>query len=131
MTELTKILHVEDDEEILLITGMALEMIGGFTIMQVNRGEKALGVVQEFAPQLVLSDVQMPGLTGPETLAKIRDMPEFTNIPSIYLTARLMSDAPSLLVHSQDWEVIGKPFDPTTLADQIRSIWNQRHKEAA
>ena len=131
MTELTKILHIEDDEEILLITGMALEMIGGFTIIQVDRGEKALGVVQEFAPQLILSDVQMPGLTGPETVAKIRAMPEFINIPSIYLTARLMSDAPSLLVHPQDWEVIGKPFDATTLADQIRSIWNSKLQEAA
>ncbi len=131
MAELTKILHIEDDPEILIITGMALEMIGGFTIMQVDRGEKALTIVQEFAPQLILSDVQMPGLTGPETVAKIRAMPEFSNIPSIFLTARLMSDAPSLLVHSQDWEVIGKPFDPTTLADQIRAAWTQRMQEAA
>lgn len=123
MAELTKILHIEDDPEILQITGMALEMIGGFTILQADRGEKALAVVEEFAPQLILSDVQMPGLTGPETVAGIRKLPGFEDVPTIYLTARLMNDAPSLLEHPQDWEVIGKPFDPVTLADQIRSIW--------
>lgn len=131
MVELTKILHIEDDAEILQITGMALEMIGGFTIMQADRGEKALDVVQDFAPQLILSDVQMPGLTGPETVEAIRKIPGYENVPTIYLTARLMNGAPSLLVHPFDWEVIGKPFDPTTLADQIRDIWNANAQVAA
>jgi CheY-like chemotaxis protein len=131
MIELKRILHIEDDAEILLITSMALEMIGGYTILQVDRGEKALLVLKTFMPQLILSDVQMPGLTGPETVNEIRKIPEFENIPTIYLTARLMTNAPSLLVHPQDWSVIGKPFDPTTLADQIRSEWNARTPEIA
>ena len=131
MIELKRILHIEDDAEILLITSMALEMIGGYTILQVDRGEKALLVLKTFMPQLILSDVQMPGLTGPETVNEIRKIPEFENIPTIYLTARLMTNAPSLLVHPQDWSVIGKPFDPTTLADEIRSEWNARTPEIA
>lgn len=131
MIELKRILHIEDDAEILLITSMALEMIGGYTILQVDRGEKALLVLNTFMPQLILSDVQMPGLTGPETVNEIRKIPEFENIPTIYLTARLMTNAPSLLVHPQDWSVIGKPFDPTTLADEIRSEWNARTPEIA
>ncbi|MDG1168823.1 MAG: response regulator [Sulfitobacter sp.] len=126
MTELTKILHLEDDHEILQITGMALEMIGGYTILQLDRGEKALSAIEEFAPQLILSDVQMPGLTGPEAVAEIRKIPGYENIPTIYLTARLMNGSPNLLVHSQDWAIIGKPFDPTTLADEIRDVWNAK-----
>ena len=131
MSELTKILHIEDDAEILLLTDMALEMIGGFTIMQVDRGEKALPILQNFAPQLILSDVQMPGLTGPETVAEIRKIPGFENIPTIYLTARSMNNATNLLVHPQDWEVIRKPFDPTTLADQIRNVWDDKAREVS
>ena len=126
MTELNKILHLEDDHEILQITGMALEMIGGYTILQLDRGEKALSAIEEFAPQLILSDVQMPGLTGPEAVAEIRKIPGYENIPTIYLTARLMNGSPNLLVHSQDWAIIGKPFDPTTLADEIRDVWNAK-----
>ena len=128
MTELTKILHLEDDHEILQITGMALEMIGGYTILQLDRGEKALSAIEEFAPQLILSDVQMPGLTGPEAVAEIRKIPGYENIPTIYLTARLMNGSPNLLVHSQDWAIIGKPFDPTTLADEIRDVWNAKQE---
>lgn len=131
MTELTKILHIEDDPEILQITGMALELIGGFTLRQADRGEKALAFVQEYQPQMILSDVQMPGLTGPETVAEIRKMPGFENIPAVFLTARLMDGGSSLMVHPMDLEVIGKPFDPTTLADQLRDIWNNKVDQAA
>jgi len=131
MAELTKILHLEDDPEILQITGMALELLGGFIIEQVDRGEKALDVIEAFAPQLILSDVQMPGLTGPETLVEIRKIPGYENVPAVYLTARLMDGGDSLLVHPMDLGVVGKPFDPTTLADELRKIWAQHWSAAA
>lgn len=131
MEELTKILHLEDDPEILQITGMALELIGGFTIEQVDRGEKGLEVLESFAPQLILSDVQMPGLTGPETLVEMRKVPGYENVPAVYLTARLMDGGESLLVHPMDLDVVGKPFDPTTLADDLRKIWAKAWSEAA
>ena len=53
MTDLVKVLHVEDDPEILEISGMALTLVGGLDIVQVDRGEKALDVVADFNPQLV------------------------------------------------------------------------------
>ena len=88
-------------------------------------------MVQDFAPQLVLSDVQMPGLTGPETVAEIRKMPGLENIPAIYLTARLMDGGEGLLTHPSDLGVIGKPFDPMSLADEIRTIWATKIPDAA
>ena len=42
MSELVKVLHVEDDPEILEISGMALTLVGGLDVLQVDRGEKAL-----------------------------------------------------------------------------------------
>jgi len=131
MAELDKILHIEDDPEILQITGMALELLGGLTIEQVDRGEKALEVIEDFGPQLILSDVQMPGLTGPETVSEIRKIPGYENIPAVYLTARLMEGGAGLLVHPMDLEVIGKPFDPTTLADDLRNLWAKAWEAAA
>jgi CheY-like chemotaxis protein len=131
MAELKKILHVEDDAEILQITGMALNLVGDFDIMQVDRGDKALAVIEEFQPQLILSDVQMPGLTGPETLVEIRKMAGFENVPCIYLTARLMDGGEGLIVHPADLDVIGNPLDPMTLADQINEIWATKYEAAA
>ena len=131
MTELTKILHIEDDPEILQITGMALELVGGFTIQQADRGEKALGIFREFGPQLILSDVQMPGLTGPETVAQIRQTPGWENVPAVFLTARLMDGGAGLLVHPRDLAVVPKPFDPATLSDELRRIWSEAEAKAA
>lgn len=131
MSELTKILHIEDDPEILKLTGMALELVGGFTIQQADRGQKALEIFEDFAPQLILSDVQMPGLTGPETVAEIRKRPGWENVPAVYLTARLMDGGAGLLVHPMDLRVVAKPFDPVTLADDLRKIWADAEAKAA
>ena len=131
MDDLNRILHIEDDPEISQITGMALEMLGGFTLLQVDRGAKALDVLQDFAPQLILSDVQMPGFTGPETLQKIREVRGFEQIPAIYLTARMGTDRDGLLSHAMDLAVIGKPFEVMMLSDEIRGIWGRTDARAA
>ncbi|SFE84938.1 response regulator receiver protein [Sulfitobacter brevis] len=131
MEDLNRILHIEDDPEIAQITGMALELIGGFTLLHVDRGEKALAVLQDFAPDLILSDVQMPGLTGPETLEKIRKVAGYERVPTIYLTARMGAERDGLLSHAMDLAVIGKPFEVTTLSDEIREIWGRTIAKAA
>lgn len=123
MAELTKILHVEDEADIREIAHMALELIGGFEVLQAGSGAAALEVIEGFAPDLVLTDVQMPGMTGTETLAAIRALPGFETIPGIYMTAKVMESERDALLGSHDLGVITKPFDPTTLAEEIRTIW--------
>lgn len=123
MAELTKILHVEDEADIREIAHMALELIGGFEVLQAGSGAAALEVIEGFAPDLVLTDVQMPGMTGTETLAAIRSLPGFETIPGIYMTAKVMESERDALLGSHDLGVITKPFDPTTLAEEIRTIW--------
>ncbi len=131
MSELVKVLHVEDDLEILEISGMALSLVGGLDILQVDRGEKALDVVDEFNPQLILSDMQMPGLTGAETVAEIRKRPAFQNIPVVFMTAKLLDTDGGMLKHPMDLGVIPKPFDPMTLADELRALWDNQAQQAA
>ena len=131
MTELVKVLHVEDDPEILEISGMALSLVGGLDIVQVDRGEKALDVVDDFNPQLVLSDMQMPGLTGAETIAEIRKRAAFQNIPCVFMTAKLLESGAGLMSHPMDIGIIPKPFDPMTLADELRALWDAQLQKAA
>lgn len=131
MTELNRILHLEDDPGIQQVVEMALAMVGGFTLRQADSGFEGVEVVSEFGPQLMLCDVQMPGMTGPEAMVQIREKPGFENIPAIYLTARVTEARDALLVHSQDLDIIPKPFDPTTLADEIRAIWAAREVPAS
>ncbi|TDE38866.1 response regulator [Antarcticimicrobium sediminis] len=124
MAELTKILHVEDEADIREIAQMALEMIGGFEVAQAEGGEAALELIEAFAPELILTDVQMPGMTGSETLAAIRALPGYETVPAIYMTAKVMESDREALVGAHDLGVITKPFDPTTLATEIREMWD-------
>ncbi len=131
MAELTKILHVEDEADIREIASMALEMIGGFDVVQADCGAAALEVVEGFAPDLILTDVQMPGMTGQETLAAIRALPGYEAIPAIYMTAKVMESEREALLGTHDLGVITKPFDPTSLATEIRALWDAGTADAA
>jgi CheY-like chemotaxis protein len=126
LSELEKILHVEDEEDIREIASMVLELMGGFTIMQAECGSQALEIVEDFAPDLLLVDVQMPGMTGPETLKAIRQIPGYETIPAIFMTAKLVGFETEALMEDADLGVIAKPFDPNTLPDEIRALWNTR-----
>jgi len=123
LSELTKVLHVEDEADIREIAQMALELIGGLDVCLVGSGAAALEALDSFQPQLVLTDVQMPGMTGPETLAAIRARPGYAEMPGIYMTAKIMESEREALLGPRDIGVIAKPFDPMTLASDIRALW--------
>ena len=122
--ELKKILFVEDDEDIIIITKMALEDIGGMTVKCCSSGKDALECVESFDPQLFLFDVMMPEMGGPELLKKMQKMPKFVNTPIIFLTAKSQTQEVDDYKKLGALDVIIKPFDPTTLAAELQEIWN-------
>ena len=123
MSNLTRILHVDDDEDIRTIANLALEMVGNFELMQCASGSEAIAQIAEFAPDLVLLDYMMPVMNGGETLNEIRKIPGYADVPSVFMTARLQEELVQELLDKGAWGVIRKPFDPMTLADDIRAIW--------
>ncbi|MDF1726476.1 MAG: response regulator [Sulfitobacter sp.] len=117
-----KLLHVEDDADIREIAQMSLEMSGDFEIVQCESGEKALATVADYTPDVFLLDMMMPGMTGRQTLEKMREMPHLKNVPAIFMTARAQQSEQDELRQIGASEVISKPFDPMSLADQIKEI---------
>ena len=81
MSELKKILHVDDDQDIRTIAQMSLEMVGGFELKQCASGKEALVVAPKFRPDLLLLDVMMPEMTGEQLWNKLMQMPELANTP--------------------------------------------------
>ena len=124
MGELNKILHIEDDPDILEISLLVLEGIGGFTVKQCSSGKESLTVAPEFLPDLILLDVMMPGMNGPETLDALRQLPEIKNTPVIFMTAKVQPEEVEKYMAQGAVAVITKPFDSMTLSDQIVEIWN-------
>ena len=129
MTEptLQKILIVEDDPDIQTVARMALEAIGGFTVETSNSGKEALVKAPAFQPDLILLDVMMPEMDGPTTLKELRKMPALEATPVVFCTAKAMPSELEQYEALGSAGVVAKPFDPMTLADQVRAIWNQRN----
>ena len=126
MTDLNRILHVEDDHDIREIARMSLEMIGGFTLLQCSSGREAVEKAADFAPLLLLLDVMMPGMGGEETLMELRQLEATKDCPAVFVTAKAQDrEVSELLANSQADGVIIKPFDPMLLPDEVKSIWKK------
>ena len=125
MSELNKILYVEDEPDIQAVTKLALEEIGGFSLEVCGNGDEALAKAVDFAPDLLLLDVMMPGMDGPTTLKALREIPELANTPAIFMTAKVQPHEVEEYKALGAVDVIAKPFDPMTLSENLRNIWNR------
>ena len=128
---LQKILCAEDEPLIQAILRAALERVGGFTTRICGSGEEAIKVAPEFAPDLILLDVMMPGMNGRATLAALRQLPSLKETPIAFITtiggAREIDDFLELGAVG----IIIKPFEPKALAETVRRIWaNARARKA-
>lgn len=128
MTEhaLARILLVDDQRDIRSIVGLALGKIGGFKVKVCASGEEALASVAEFAPDLLLLDLNMPVMDGVATLRALRAAGVLA--PAVFFTARIK---PEELGRYSDLGVLGvipKPFDPLKLGAQLREMWKSRAK---
>jgi len=121
MSDQLKVLHVDDDDDIREITLLALEVVGGMQVVQASSGAMALDAVKSFRPDVFLLDVMMPEMSGEELLANFRNDPELCDVPCIFMTARVQANEISGLKESGAVDVIQKPFDPMTLADQVKA----------
>ena len=124
MTKLKKILHVEDEADILEITKMSLQTLAGFELLQCSNGEDAIASASEFDPDLVLLDVMMHGLSGEETLQKLRELDGFETKPYVFMTAKASQDSVVALKAHGVADVLTKPFDPVSLPQKLVDIWS-------
>lgn len=126
MSELTRILYVEDDPDIQAVAQLALEAIGGFTVYLSDSGADGLATAVRERPDLILLDVMMPGMDGPTTLATLRADPELMDIPVIFVTAKVQPTEVEHFTSLGALGVIAKPFDPMTLAGVVTELWASR-----
>ncbi|WP_203142250.1 response regulator [Marinobacter mangrovi] len=126
MTDLERVLCVEDEPDIRAVAELALGAIGGLEVIVCTSGEEALQVAPENAPQLILLDVLMPGMDGPETLSALRRIPAVAAVPVVFMTARADPDEQAAYRALGAAGTIAKPFDPMTLAESVRAIWREQ-----
>lgn len=125
--ELRRILLVEDEPDIQLVARLALENVGGFEVEVCTSGREAVEKAPSWGPDLILLDVLMPELDGPATLRELRKIPVLAATPVIFLTAKVQAHEVEHYRQIGALDVIPKPFDPMSLADAVKSIWNRAH----
>jgi CheY-like chemotaxis protein len=118
-----RVMCVEDDPDIRTILELSIGVIGGFTACLCASGPEALLKVEAFRPQLILLDVMMPEMSGPETLKELRKMPVMEGVPIVFLTAKAMQDEVEALLEFGATGIIVKTFDPVSLPQNIRIYW--------
>jgi len=85
LPEQPKVLLVDDDEVNLLLTSIALRE-QGFAITEATSGERAIAVLADWVPDVVVLDALMPGLDGFQTCRELRVLPGFESLPVLMLT---------------------------------------------
>jgi len=123
MPELKKIMYVEDEVDIQQVVKLSLQKLGNFEVNICSSGKEALDKLSSDKPDLILMDVMMPEMDGPATFEKIRTIPELDHIPVIFMTAKAQVHEVEKYKELGAIDVITKPFDPLTLPQTIRSIW--------
>ncbi len=100
---MTKIAIIEDDPVISQMYRMKFEA-DGFDVKLADNGKRGVALVEDFLPDMILLDLQMPEMTGDEVLEKIRKEPWGADVPVIILTNLGAEEAPksikSLGIHS-------------------------------
>ena len=117
-----KILLVDDSDDVRIVARMSLSRIGGMTVVEADGGEAALNRAEQEQPDAILLDVMMPGMDGPSTLAALRGNPATASIPVIFLTAKAMTTEIDRLKALGALGVLTKPFNPATLAADVRQL---------
>jgi two-component system OmpR family response regulator len=115
----TKIIYVEDEEDIREIVIASLEYFGNFEIVACSNGSEALSICQKFHPDVLLLDVMMPGMDGPATLMELRKFAHLKEVPAIFITAKVQPHELKEYSHVGTVGIIKKPFEVTELADTI------------
>jgi CheY-like chemotaxis protein len=116
-----RILHVDDEPDIREVVDISLGLNPDFDVRACASGAEAITAAAEWSPLLILLDVMMPGMDGPATLMQLRNNPQTAAIPVIFMTARAQTREVEHFITLGAQGVISKPFDPMTLAVQVKN----------
>lgn len=124
-----KVLIVDDETHILHVLSLKLRNAGYEVITAVD-GEDGFDAAIKHQPDLIITDYQMPYMTGLELCKALAGEKTTATIPVIMLTARGFALDSQDLVMQNIREVVAKPFSPRAVVDLIRTVLNPEGAEA-
>ncbi len=114
------VLLVEDNEKNLKLAKDVLEF-AGFIVHVATTGEDALSQARTSPPDLILMDLQLPGIDGHEALSQLRGDPGTSTIPVVALTAFAMRQDREKALSAGFDGYLEKPISVRSFPDQVRA----------
>lgn len=120
-----KILIVDDEDEILKLLKDKLSK-AGYQITTAKDGKGAIAQLQVALPDLILMDIVLPDLDGPEVVHKLQSDPRTKHIPVIFISGIIAKEGgkdPEIRVGESEYDAIGKPFFFNELIRKIEKVF--------
>ena len=115
---------VDDERDIRDVLSSFLEE-KGYEVILASNGEEALELVERVNPQVILLDVNMPGIDGIETCRRLKAAEKSRSIPIIMITAFQDREIEAYLEGADDFVV--KPFNMVEISFRVESMLRIRH----
>jgi two-component system cell cycle response regulator DivK len=115
------ILIVEDNEKNLKLVRDVLQ-VKGYQTLEAATAEDGIALAQAHSPDLVLMDIQLPGMNGIEALGVLRENPATAHIPVIAVTASVMQQDRKLITEAGFDAYIGKPINLKEFLQAVREM---------
>jgi len=118
---MAKVLVVDDEPNIVLSLEFLMQQ-AGFEVVTAGDGEAALAQVNDSAPDLILLDISLPGISGFDVLEQLRNDSHHRRLPIIMLTAhgREVEREKGLALGADDY--VTKPFSTQALVEKVKAL---------
>ena len=122
----TTVLVVEDNPEVRTYIRRHLEP--DYRVLEAEDGAEGLAAARQFVPDLVVSDVMMPGLDGNALFRSLREDPELSLVPVVLLTAKASAESRIQGLRDGVDDYLVKPFDPRELKARVDNLISSRKR---
>lgn len=124
---MARILVVDDEEDMANVIRLVLESDGHEVRVELAP-EMAVEAAKEFAPELVLTDLVMPGMDGHQVFRALRELPDLAAVPFVFLTSRSKPIDLMVGLHVMGAaDYITKPFDRPDLVRRVRKLLDAKN----
>ena len=124
------ILIIEDDDDIALSLKYNLEKEGGYSVRTARDGESGLQAVSHATPDLVILDLNLPGMDGLSVCKQLRKQPAGASIPIMMLTARIEESDKIVGLELGADDYITKPFSRKEILARTRAVLRRTDRPA-
>ena len=119
-----KALVVDDEFHIVQVVAIKLKN-NGFEVVTAENGSDGYELASQTLPDIIISDYQMPVMSGVEMIEKLRQNPETAHIPVIMLTARGFAIEDEQKEQLRVSACLSKPFSPREVLQTIEDVLKQ------